>query len=100
MKREQDIKEAEGENLVFKPTINRKSISIERGFGDLMADTHRRLQEKQTLENRLKTKERVSGTQINATSDKVIHDRFDNDFNFFCAQLGIFDEPKDGEETI
>jgi len=69
-------------------------------MNDLMADTHRRLQMKQTNEERLKKKAPVAGTQINAISDKVIHERFDQDFNLACTQLGIFTEPSDGDETL
>jgi hypothetical protein len=65
-------------------------MSVDRGMNAIIADTHRRLQEKQSSEERLKRKEPIVGTQINATSEKVNHDRFDLDFNLACHQLGIF----------
>ncbi len=79
----------EAKEQPFRPSINRKSASIERGFKDILADTHRRLQDKQLLEDRLKSKQLSPARPINPTSDIVLHDRFEEDFSKACSTLGI-----------
>lgn len=56
---------------------------------DIIADTERRMMQKEMLEKNLKTKSKQEVAQINSRSDKVMHDRFDNDFNTVCLELGI-----------
>ena len=83
-KAEEYQKEMENE-LRFNPNINQTSKEINRGLNDLMQDTNRRLSQKQQLESNLAKKMRSNEVaQISSNSDKVMHDRYDNDFNMVC----------------
>ena len=53
-----------------------------------MEDTNRKLAQKAQYEENLKKKEKIEFKyQINSTSDKVMHDRFDQDFHMACDEL-------------
>jgi len=56
---------------------------------DILEDTERHMIQKEMLEQNLRIKEKVGVTQINSRSDKVMHDRFDADFNNVCTELDI-----------
>ena len=49
-----------------------------------MSDTNRRAAEKIKIEQNLKKKQKGEVAQISSNSDKVLHDRYDNDFNYVC----------------
>ena len=53
--------------------------------------------QKQKYEDELKKKQKVITLQINSMSDKVVHDRFDHDFNETCIQLGHIETLEQGE---
>ena len=53
---------------------------------------------RQARESHIKTKPKISGIQIGAQSDKFVHDRFDQDFNKACIDLGVINQPEDADE--
>ena len=63
-----------------------------------MSDTNRRAAEKIKIEQNLKKKQKGEVAQISSNSDKVLHDRYDNDFNYVCQQMGIIDSPQEAEQ--
>jgi hypothetical protein len=74
----------------YTPAINDQSANLERGLNDIMEDTNRKLAQKAFYEDNLKKKEKIENKyQINSTSDKVMHDRFDQDFHVACQELSI-----------
>ena len=90
--REQD------KDLEFSPTINMSSRKMNRDLTAIHQDTHQWLSKKQQIENNLKVVPKVSGIQIGAQSDKVIHDRFDQEFNRACLDLGIIKESQQADD--
>lgn len=53
---------------------------------------------RQARESNIKTKPKISGIQIGAQSDKFVHDRFDQDFNKACLDLGVINHPEEADE--
>ena len=73
---------------------------MERNLNDIMEDTNRKLAQKAKYEENLKKKQKVEYKyQINSTSDKVMHDRFDNDFHEACEELTILEDESLLHET-
>mmetsp|Transcript_5313 Transcript_5313/g.8949 ORF Transcript_5313/g.8949 Transcript_5313/m.8949 type:complete len:152 (+) Transcript_5313:929-1384(+) len=73
----------------FQPQINKKSQGIERDFNSIHQDTSRRMQQKQQYDKLMSKKPRVAANQINSASDKVINDKFDQDFKLTSVELGL-----------
>ena len=84
----------------YRPNINEQSLNLDRGMNDIMEDTNRKLAKKAFYEENLKKKEvNEFKYQINSTSDKVMHDRFDNDFHNACEELSILRDERELHET-
>ena len=80
----------------YRPNINEQSLNMDRNMNDIMEDTNRKLAQKAIYEENLKKKEiNEHKYQINSTSDKVMHDRFDNDFHNACEELDILRDERD-----
>jgi hypothetical protein len=69
-----------------------------RNFNTILEDTTRRQQQKQTYEANLKKKTTTPKVQINSLSDKMVHDRFDADFQKACYELEIVQVPEDADQ--
>lgn len=65
----------------FSPRINSKSKKLNgRGLQDLHNDTQRRMARQQENLVQQSSIEKVSKHQISSISDKLVHDRFEQDF--------------------
>jgi len=62
---------------------------MNRRMEDILDDTQKHMIYKDELEQNLRLKEKTGVSQINPKSDKVMHDRFDADFNNVCEDLDI-----------
>lgn len=96
MRREDYLREQD-RNLEFNPTISSKSKQLPRNFNTILEDTNRRQQQKLAYEASLKKKTTIPKVQINSFSDKMVHDRFDTDFQRACSELDIVQSPEDAE---
>ena len=90
--RAQQILEERARPYQDRPEINKKSKKINRNMQDILDDTERHMIQKDMLEQNLKRKAKTGDVQINSRSDKVMHDRFDADFNNVCIDLGIIQD--------
>ena len=63
-----------------------------------MQDTNRRANEKTKIEQNLKKKQKGEIAQISSNSDKVMHDRYDNDFNYVCQQMNIIHDLNEADK--
>jgi|TARA_B110000285_G_C15055412_1_gene579302 uncharacterized membrane-anchored protein len=80
----------------FRPQINESSKKMKRGQQVLMEDTQRRMTQKQAIMSSQQLKVQPDIAQINAKSDKVIYERFDQEFSKACKHIGILsDKAKD-----
>lgn len=80
----------------FTPQITDKAKKIGRTLDDLIADTQARMINK----NKAKVEVQAEVQQISSSSDKVIHDRFDKQFNEAAADLGICGSVHEAEADI
>lgn len=96
MRREDYLREQE-QNLEFNPQISNKAKNLNRTLNTILEDTNRRQQQKQALEAGLKKKTMMPKVQINSLSDKMVHDRFDADFQKACFELDIVQHPEDAD---
>ena len=79
-------------DLSFSPRINSKSKKLrDRGIEDLHLDTQRRIAAKQEQIRQQNQRENVGKVQIGSVSDKLVHDRFEQDFGAACRELELTD---------
>lgn len=95
--RREDYLRQQDKNLEFNPQISDKAKNMQRNLNTILEDTNRRQQQKQAYEATLKKKSMMPKVQINSLSDKMVHDRFDADFQKACFELDIVQQPEDAD---
>ena len=85
-------------DLSFRPQINDQSRALDRTVDHLVHHAQDWNQTRQQREDNIYVKPKVQGVQIGAASDKVVHDRFDQDFTRSCIDLGIISDAAQAEE--
>ena len=86
------------ESNPFRPQINESSKKMKRGQKFLIEDTKRRMSQKKAILSIQSQKALTEVAQINAKSDKVIYERFDQEFSRACKQIGVLPENAKDEE--
>lgn len=85
------------ESVYFNPQINEKSRTIKRGINPLIEDAQRRQQAKEQLQKIMQEKANLEANRafINSKSDKVLYDRFCNDFASVTEHMGLDSNQED-----
>jgi len=89
------------EKTYFRPSINKVSKDLKRGINPLIQDADRRHQARLSIDKIVKEKVALEASRafINSKSDKVLYNRFCQDFKASCDENELGDEDEGAKVT-
>lgn len=89
-------------DLSFTPQISTQTrqMTLNRGLEQVIDEGNRIQSQKEVYEQQLVQKKPAQAVPINSTSDKVVHDRFDQDFNLVCYEMNLINEDDAQQEWL